>query len=130
MNARRGAGCVSQQRDRQGAKAGPARCWSERRRVMKIQDAFTPEQQQVLEKFMNLLLGDPSLRTIVDDLNMQLGAIRLALVQKDLVTMDELDEARHEVEAGLMIEQATAPQWKAIAEEWKDLQHGDEEEGR
>jgi hypothetical protein len=95
---------------------------------MKIQDAFTPEQQQILQRFMNLLLGDPSLRTIVDDLNMQIGAIRLALVQKDLVTMDEFDAARHELEAGLMIEQATRPEWQVIADEWNDLHQADDEE--
>jgi hypothetical protein len=86
---------------------------------MKIPDAFTPEQQQVLR---DLVLGVPSLRSMMADLNMQLGALRLALVTKGLITMDEIEAGRKETEAALPIEQATSPEWKAITGELTRLE--------
>ena len=72
---------------------------------------FTPEQKVILRIVMRELKP-------LWEMVLRIGAIRNALVGKGVITVEELEVARKEIEAGLEVEKTLDPEFRAA---WEDL---------
>lgn len=85
--------------------------------------AFTPEQTEILKamhKAQEMLT-----RAVVAESERKsrtyIAALQMVLVGKELVTLEELEAAKAEIEAGMAVEEALNPELQAALEELKRL---------
>ncbi len=80
--------------------------------------AFPPEQAEILKALLNVPIEYAgSLAEILQEQEIRVAAMTKLLVEKGLLTREELRDSMQEIRAGVMVEKALRPEPRKVEDE-------------